>query len=118
MSKFTGVLSVWLLCAATSVGALEPKAAAGEPSRTGATQLVPVPGRGGDAPGDLVGNPGKPPQPIQCDAIDGVGSWCTCQGENSPDCDLLFEACDKAGGQWSCGSDLGIDHDGCTCMDW
>ena len=68
-------------------------------------------------PGGLtLGNDG--PQAITCDSIDGVGSWCTCQGEGSPDCDLLFDACDISGGEWKCASDIGSDDDVCTCMDW
>jgi len=61
----------------------------------------------------------KDPGPAQlvCDEIMGVGSWCSCDGENSAECDLLFEACDVSGGQWECSSDQGGDDDVCVCMD-
>ena len=42
-------------------------------------------------------------------------TFCRCEGENSPDCDLLFANCDLAGGLFSCASDFGFEFDVCDC---
>jgi hypothetical protein len=47
------------------------------------------------------------------ECVPGAGCWCV--GENSPDCDSMFTACDQAGGLWKCSSDIGGNEDVCIC---
>jgi hypothetical protein len=55
------------------------------------------------------------PAAIACRAYTQFVS-CSCNGENSRECDLLFLTCDVSGGLFQCASDYGSIRDTCECM--